>query len=64
MSDLIYVGTYQVVKVFRDSRRRVILEKGLSKDDALSIVRAYPDSNKHIVVFEKQFSSKKYFKEV
>ena len=58
----VYTGTYRVVKVFRDSYRRNILKRGLTKEEAKKIVNSFPDSNTSMVVFEKQFTSEKYYK--
>lgn len=57
-----YVGTYKVYKVFRVSNRREIIKRGLSLDEAKRLVNRYPDSNRSMVVFSKQFTSSKYFK--
>lgn len=56
-----YIGTYKVVKFFRVSRRREVLAKGLSLDEAKRVVNSYPDSNRSLVGFTKQFSQEKYF---
>ena len=64
MKDKIYIGTYKVVKIFRRSGRREILRKGLTIDEAKRVVNSYPDSNNHMVVFMKQYTAEKYFKEV
>ena len=64
MKNKIYIGTYKVVKVFRKSGRREILRKGLTIDEAKRVVNSYPDSNNHMVVFMKQYTAEKYFKEV
>ena len=57
----IYIGTYKVQKVFRVSRRRKTLQSGLTKEEAMRIVNSYPDSNRSMVIFNKQFSADKYF---
>jgi hypothetical protein len=57
-----YIGTYKVVKIFRVSQRRQTLDRGLSLDEAKRIVNSYPDSNRSMVVFNKQFTADKYFK--
>ena len=57
-----YIGTYKVVKLFRVSRRRVILRRGLTREEAKAVVNSYASSNRSMVVFDKQFSSDKYFK--
>ena len=56
-----YVGTYNVVKIFKVSRRRKIIESGLTKEEAMRVVNRYPDSSRSMVVFMKQFSADKYF---
>jgi hypothetical protein len=56
-----YIGTYKVFKVFRVSGRRSIIRKGLTRDQGMQLVRSYPDSNRSMVVFDKQFTSAKYY---
>ena len=56
-----YIGPYEVYKVFRKSRRREIIERGLTKQEAIRLVDSYPDSSRSMVCFEKQFSADKYF---
>ena len=57
-----YIGTYKVVKIFRVSSKRKVLRRGLTKEQAMSLVKSYPDSSRSMVVFFKQFSSDKYYK--
>lgn len=57
-----YTGTYKVYKIFRVSRRREILETGLTREEAMRVVARYPDSSRSMVVFDKQFSADKYYK--
>ena len=57
-----YIGTYKVVKIFRVSQRRQVLRRGLTLEEAQRVVNSYPNSNRSMVVFYKQFTSKKYFK--
>lgn len=57
-----YIGTYKVYKVFAQSRRREIIRRGLTREEAKSLVNSYPDSSRSMVVFEKQFYSDKYYK--
>lgn len=57
-----YIGTYKVYKVFRKSNRRKVLRKGLTRDEAKAVVNSYPDSNRSMVVFDKQFYSAKYYR--
>jgi hypothetical protein len=45
---------YKVVKIFRVSRRREILERNLTREEAIRVVNRYPDSNRSMVVFTKQ----------
>jgi len=56
-----YIGTYKVVKLFRVSQRRQVLRRGLTRDEAKSLVNSYPNSNRSMVVFMKQFSASKYY---
>ena len=62
MENSIYIGTYKVYKVFRKSRRREIIARGLTRDEAKSMVMRYKDSSHSMVVFDKQFTSSKYYK--
>jgi hypothetical protein len=45
---------FKVVKIMRKSRRREILERNLTKEQAMRVVNRYPDSSRSIVVFERQ----------
>jgi len=56
-----YIGPYKVYKVFRVSRRREIIRRGLTIDEAKRLVNSYPDSSRSMVVFSKQFTGAKYF---
>lgn len=56
-----YIGTYKVVKLFKVSRRRELLESGLTRDEAIRVVNSYPDSSRSMVVFYKQFTADKYY---
>ena len=56
-----YIGTYKVYKVFRKSGRREVIRRGLTRDEAIRLVNSYKDSNWHMVVFDKQFTSDKYY---
>jgi len=60
--DKVYTGTYKVVKLFRVSQRREILRRGLTLEEAKSVVNSYPDSSRSMVVFYKQFTADKYYK--
>lgn len=56
-----YIGPYKVYKVFRVSRRRKIIERGLSRDEAIRLVNSYPNSDRSMVVFDKQYIDKRYY---
>jgi hypothetical protein len=47
---------YKVVKVFRKSGRREVLEKNLTLEQARRVVERYPNSNTSMVVFMKMYS--------
>ena len=47
------VEKYKVVKVFRKSGRREILEKNLTLEEAKRVVSRYPNSNTSMVIFTK-----------
>ncbi len=51
------VTLYKVVKFFRVSGRRQILERGLTENQAQRVVSRYPNSNRSLVGYEKQFAS-------
>lgn len=57
-----YIGPYKVTKVFKISARREIVERGLTREEAKRVVNNSPSSKNSMLVFEKQFSSEKYFK--
>ena len=48
---------YNVVKVFRKSGRREILEKNLTREQAQRVVARYPNSNTSMVVFTKMYAT-------
>ena len=56
-----YIGTYKVYKIMRKSSRRVIIRRGLTREEAKTLVNRYPDSNRSMVVFDKQFTASKYY---
>ncbi len=56
-----YIGTYKVVKIFRKSQRKEVIERGLTRDEAKRVVNSFPDSSKSMVVFMKQFTADKYY---
>lgn len=45
---------YKVFRVYRNSARHVVLQKNLTRDEAIRIVNAFPDSEKSMVCFTKQ----------
>lgn len=45
---------YKVVKIFRVSGRRQVLQRGLTLDQAQSLVKSYPSSKNSMVSFFKQ----------
>jgi hypothetical protein len=45
---------YKVVKIFRVSGRRQVLERNLTRDEAMRVVNRYPDSSRSMVVFFRQ----------
>lgn len=61
-TNLEYIGTYKVYKVFRKSGRREIIRTGLTREEAKRLVNSYPDKNTSMVVFDKQFTADKYYK--
>ena len=56
-----YIGTYKVYKVFKVSRRREIIETGLTREEAMRVVARYPDSTSSMVIFSKQFTADKFY---
>lgn len=56
-----YIGTYKVVKIFRVSKRREVIERGLTMDEAKRLVKSFPNNGKSMVVFMKQFTADKYY---
>ena len=56
-----YMGSYKVVKIFRVSQRRQILERNLTREEAKRVVNSFPDKNNSMVVFYKQFTADKYY---
>lgn len=61
-TEKVYIGPYKVVKIFRVSRRHQVLERNLTREEAQKIVQSFPDSNRSMVVFYKQFDSEKYYR--
>ena len=62
MENLTYTGTYKVYKIFRKSNRREVIQRGLTREEAKTVVNRYPSSNTSMVVFDKQFTADKYYK--
>lgn len=56
-----YIGTYKVVKIFNNSGRRKVLRRGLTREEAESMINRYKTTSKSIVVFYEQFYADKYF---
>lgn len=56
-----YIGTYKVMKIFRKSMRRQVIKRGLTLAEAQLLVNSYPNSDRHMVIFTKQFYADKYF---
>ena len=48
------VEKYKVVRVYRNSDRKTLIEKNLTLDEAKRLVNSFPDSEKSMVVFYKQ----------
>lgn len=57
-----YIGTYKVYRVFRKSGRRQIIEKDLTRDEAMRLVNSFPDKANSMIVFDKKFTDLKYWK--
>jgi hypothetical protein len=62
MENLTYTGTYKVYKIFRKSNRREVIQRGLTREEAKTLVNRYPDRSGSMVVFDKQFTADKYYK--
>lgn len=45
---------YKVVKIMRISRRRQVLERNLTEQEAQRVVARYPDSTRSMVVYYRQ----------
>ena len=56
-----YTGTYKVYKIMRESGRRQVIRRGLTREEAKRLVNSYPDSSRSMVVFDKQFTQSKYY---
>lgn len=42
---------YEIVKIFRHSKKRVVLARGVTRLQAARMVQSYPDNDKFMVVF-------------
>ena len=62
MENLTYIGPYKVYKIFRKSNRREVIQRGLTREEAKTVVNRYPDRSGSMVVFDKQFTAGKYYK--
>lgn len=62
--EAVYIGTFKVVKYFQKSGRRQVIKRGLTREEAQSLVKTYPDRSGSLVGFTKQFSAAKYFRPV
>jgi hypothetical protein len=45
---------YKVVKIFRISKKQIVLRRNLTREEAMKVVSSYPSSQKSMVVFFKQ----------
>lgn len=59
----VYIGPYKVIRFFKSGRRE-ILERGLTREEAIRTSKRYSSTNSSFVGFDKQFTSSKYFKTV
>ena len=50
-----------MVKIFRKSNRKEVIERGLTRDEAKRLVKSFPNSERSIIVFMKQFTADKYY---
>lgn len=58
MEEQLNTKRYKVVKFFRVSGRRQILRRGLTRDEAMRVVKQYPDSTRSLVGFEEQTNNR------
>ena len=59
-----YIGTYKVIRFFKISRKRNVLERGLTREEAIELVDSYPERENSFVGFEKQFTADKYYQKI
>jgi hypothetical protein len=57
----IYIGTYKVIRFYK-SGRKVLIEKGLTREQAIEKTKQFESTKTSFVGFDKQFTSSKYFK--
>jgi hypothetical protein len=56
-----YIGTYKVIKFFRVSRRKQILKRDLTREEAINFVSKIEPTKNNFVGFDKQFTADKYY---
>lgn len=56
-----YSGPYKVVKIFRISRRKKVIERNLTREEAIRLVNTYSTSTRSMVVFYPQFTASKFY---
>jgi hypothetical protein len=56
-----YIGTFKVLKIFEKSKRRQVIKRGLTRDEAMSVCKSFPSSKRHMVCFTEQFRADKYY---
>ena len=49
--------TYKVVKIFRVSGRHKVLQRNLTRQEAIKVVLSFPNSKRSMVVFYPQFQA-------
>ena len=60
-SEKTYIGPYKVTKYFRVSGKRKVLARGLTREEAMTMVQSFPSSNNWLVGFDKQFTADKHY---
>ena len=56
-----YIGTYKVIRFYK-SGRKVLIEKGLTREQAIKRTQDFESTKTSFVGFDKQFTADKYFK--
>ena len=59
-SDKKYIGTYKVIRFYKSGKKQ-ILEKGLTREQAIRATKNYESTKSSFVGFDKQFTADKYF---